>query len=110
MKPMRVEILDVNGNPFFIPFSENEYPSLLEMITNTMTTEIGDCKGRAWCGTCALRLLEGTPDMSINPEESIKLNEISIHDRKGLRLACQVNLEPSIHQSRWQILESRNYL
>jgi len=34
---------------------------------------MGDCRGRAWCGTCHIEILEGHLGQAMEPEEAHRL-------------------------------------
>ncbi|MCH2223761.1 MAG: 2Fe-2S iron-sulfur cluster binding domain-containing protein [Crocinitomicaceae bacterium] len=105
-----IQITDSFGNSYSLNYKKNEYPSLLELIKDHIITSIGDCKGRAWCGTCAVRLLKGNPQIDIETPEMQKLQEIKINNWTELRLACQIPLNSSLHKNHWEIIDSRKHM
>ena len=38
-------------------FTVNEYHNLMELLFDKYVEEWGDCKGRAWCGTCHIHII-----------------------------------------------------
>jgi 2Fe-2S ferredoxin len=40
-------------------FKINEYHSLMELLFDKYLEDWGDCKGKAWCGTCHIQIIEG---------------------------------------------------
>src|SRR5680860_1131039 len=50
-------------------FKTNEYHSLMELLFDKYIEDWGDCKGRAWCGTCHIQIIEGSISEKIGVEE-----------------------------------------
>ena len=75
-------------------FRLNEYHNLMELLFDKYMEDVGDCKGRAWCGTCHIQILEGHLSEKMDVDEKETLSK-SIDVTGNSRLACQipVNLE-----------------
>ncbi len=100
---MNVTIIDIDNNTHFIAFKRFEYPSLMELIVNTYYSEIGECKGKALCGTCIVKVLKGHNDKALSKQEkhTLKVNDVS---GKNFRLACQIMLDEDLDSSVFKIL------
>jgi len=79
-------------------FEPNSYPNLMEFIRDKGIEDWGDCRGRAWCGTCHIFMTPKNDLIFTTKEEENKLNELS-NISKNSRLACQIFLNKKIHQA-----------
>jgi len=70
-------------------FKVNEYHSLMELLFDKYVEEWGDCKGRAWCGTCHIEVLKGNIGERMEADESNTLSKLDNAVPKS-RLACQI--------------------
>ena len=70
-------------------FEPREYHSLMELLFDKYIEEWGDCKGRAWCGTCHIQIVEGTISEKMSVEEKLTLSKIKASNLES-RLACQI--------------------
>ena len=100
-----INIIDSLGEQHQFHYKHNEYHNLMELIINNTVEDIGDCKGRAWCGTCIIKLVKGNYSNSIGKEEQFKLSEFIGLDSE--RLSCQILLTKELHNTTWKILDSR---
>ena len=99
-----VSIIDVFDEVHEISFSRHEYPNLMELIVNSYYEEIGDCKGRAWCGTCHVKdLSKETISEIIDISEEDTLNKLDERDATS-RLACQIMLTKNINNKTFKII------
>ncbi len=84
-------------------FKPNEYYSLMELLFDKYLEDWGECKGRAWCGTCRVQILEGTITevMGVDEIETLsKMNEAG----KDVRLACQIPLTAALDKLVFKIV------
>ena len=77
-------------------FMVNEYHSLMELLFDKYVEEWGDCKGRAWCGTCHIEIIEGSVTEKMNADEKLTLSKISDTTKKS-RLACQIPVNDKLN-------------
>ncbi len=70
-------------------FKTNEYHSLMELLFDKYIEEWGDCKGRAWCGTCHIQIIEGSITEKMDTDEKHTLSKIG-NVAENSRLACQI--------------------
>jgi 2Fe-2S ferredoxin len=77
-------------------FKVNEYPSLMELLFDKYLEEWGDCKGRAWCGTCHIQILKGTINESMEKGEVRTLSKIEGSTSRS-RLACRIPLSRQLN-------------
>lgn len=69
----------------------------MEFISDTVFEEWGDCKGRAWCGTCMIKV-NLKLKTAIDQEEKSKLLEL-VTTIDNERLACQIPLNKDLHKA-----------
>lgn len=83
-------------------FKVNEYHSLMELLFDKYVEEWGDCKGRAWCGTCHIEILEGHLTQTIDKDERQTLLIIDGTSLKS-RLACQIPVNEKLNNMVFKI-------
>lgn len=93
---MLVIVLDVDDEKHSIEYNRMEYPSLMELISNTYYSEIGACKGKGLCGTCIIEVVDGFHEQPINDQEIETLRKNGVYDKKH-RLACQIILNEEVN-------------
>lgn len=82
----------------------NEYHNLMELLFDRYMEDWGDCKGRAWCGTCQIQITEGRVLEKMDVDEKITLSKN--HDTTdNSRLACQIPVNADLHQLVFKIVE-----
>ena len=87
-----------------VVFKRNEYHNLMELLFDKCMEDIGDCKGRAWCGTCHIQILEGhiSEKMDADEKETLsKAENVAEHSR----LACQIPVNADLHNLVFRIME-----
>lgn len=101
-----VNIIDTAGEQHSIEYNRGDFRNLMELIVNSIYEEIGDCKGRAWCGTCLVENIAGlyTEIKSITEQE--KLNEFE--RTKPTRLSCQLILDEKLNGTTWRVVGLEN--
>jgi len=102
--------VDSNGARHRLNYSLNQYPSLMGLIVNELFEDIGDCKGRAWCGTCLVELIFTSIPGHVEFEEQSKLDEFVFSTDSEYRLSCQLQLNEDLNKSIWRVSEGRNLL
>ncbi|NKI27047.1 2Fe-2S iron-sulfur cluster binding domain-containing protein [Arenibacter sp. 6A1] len=89
-------------------FSTNEYHSLMELLFDKYLEEWGDCKGRAWCGTCHIQLIDGCLPISIDDQERHTLSKMD-DTTETSRLACQIPLNIELNNIFFKIISDNTY-
>ena len=89
MKPLSFTYKDQIGSVHVVEFVEDEYFNLMELLRDRLGEEIGDCRGRAWCGSCHVYATSGHIEQPLLPLEQSKLAEVS-QPRSTSRLSCQL--------------------
>jgi len=97
MTQLSLHVIDFEGIKKTHYFRKGEYRNLMELIVNKTAEDIGDCKGRAWCGTCHVECDQFNFSADINIDEKKTLNGLE-HKKKNSRLACQIMLDESINE------------
>lgn len=92
---MELTYIDEQGNSHRAEFDEDEYHNLMMLLFDKYGVDWGDCKGRAWCGTCHIEVCQGTVTQEIETEERHKLAELDDATERS-RLACQLLLRPDL--------------
>lgn len=87
--------IDERGNYNRVEFVEYEYQNLMMMLFDKYGVDWGDCKGRAWCGTCHIEVCQGKIEQKIDAQEKHKLAELEDATERS-RLACQLLLESDL--------------
>jgi len=85
-----------------IEYQLNEYLHLMLLIFDRGYEDWGDCKGRAWCGTCHIRVDE-LLETRIELDEQHTLSRLP-NQTEGSRLACQIQLDEHLHQKHFCFL------
>ncbi|HZJ18912.1 MAG TPA: 2Fe-2S iron-sulfur cluster-binding protein [Pricia sp.] len=85
-------------------FKTNEYHSLMELLFDKYIEDWGDCKGRAWCGTCHIQIIEGSISEKIGVEEKNTLSKIG-DATENSRLACQIPVNAELHHLVFKMME-----
>lgn len=85
-------------------FALYEYNDLMELLFDKYMQEWGDCKGRAWCGTCHIKLIEGGVSEKIDEDEKNTLAKLGNVTAKS-RLACQIPVTSGISSIVFKILK-----
>lgn len=100
-------IIDETGESHILAYKKNEYPSLMEMLRDVLLTDIGDCRGRVWCNTCIVQSKVSICEQSFDANEQLLLKAI---DFPNTRLSCQLELDESLDQTTWEIIDSRKFI
>lgn len=85
-------------------FETNEYHSLMELLFDKYIEDWGDCKGRAWCGTCHIKILEGSISQKMDADEKDTLSKMGDTTHNS-RLACQIPVNAELHNLVFKIME-----
>ncbi|MDX1363336.1 2Fe-2S iron-sulfur cluster-binding protein [Arenibacter latericius] len=99
---------DEFGDQCTANFHTNEYHSLMELLYDKYMEEWGECKGRAWCGTCHIKILEGAIDKEMEEEEQHTLSKID-EATKESRLACQIPVNAALNNLVFKIVSENQY-
>jgi 2Fe-2S ferredoxin len=92
---MELTYIDECGNSNRVEFEEDEYHNLMMLLFDKYGVDWGDCKGRAWCGTCHIEVCQGTVSQKIETDEREKLAELEDVTERS-RLACQLLLRSDL--------------
>lgn len=79
----------------------------MDFIVDELLEEIGDCKGRAWCGTCIVKQVIGAYSSDIDQEESYVLKKYPNLNNDYIRLACQIEITAHLEGTCWEVVDSR---
>jgi len=91
-----------------LTFHKNEYRNFMEMIVDQLGEEIGDCKGRAWCGTCHIETIEGIIERTMELDEIGTLSRLQNRNKKS-RLACQLMADENLNGLTFKLLTEDLY-
>ncbi len=98
-----VTIINEQGERTKVEFQSQSFRNLMELIVNVIHEDIGDCRGRAWCGTCHVIVLSGVIDDEPNSDEQMTLDHLS-NTVATSRLACQIMADHGIDGMVFRIL------
>ena len=76
----------------------------MEFLFDKYMEDIGDCKVRAWCGSCHIQILEGSLSEKIDADEKETLSQAE-DVAKNSRLACQIPVNAELHNLVFKIME-----
>ena len=85
-------------------FKTNEYQSLMELLFDKYLEDWGDCKGKAWCGTCHIQIIEGLVLEKMEGDENQTLSKIGNSTTQS-RLACQIPVTSKLDGIVFKILK-----
>lgn len=88
---------------YTIAFKVNEYHNLMELLFDKCMEDIGDCKSRAWCGTCHIQVLEGQLPGVMDADEKDTLSK-AVDVTKNSRLACQIPVNAELDNLVFRIM------
>lgn len=100
----KIYVINELGEERSLTFKIFEYNNLMDLILNELWEEWGDCRGRAMCGTCHIKILNNTASVEMDPFEANTLNKLP-NKTSGSRLACQIIIDKSLNNMRFQILK-----
>lgn len=104
----KLHIIDEYGERHQLTFKNQEFPSLMEFLRDELGTEIGDCRGRIWCNTCAVeQCYEKIEPSTLGNDERRLLKAIPV---SNTRLSCQLELTEKLNGTTWRILDSRRFI
>ncbi len=95
---------DEFGTRHNVTYRVNEYANLMILLFDQLGEDWGDCKGRAWCGTCHIEIQEGEIREVIDREERITLSKCS-NQTSSSRLACQLPADEKLAGITFSILK-----
>lgn len=109
MKKIRFTIIDTVGDTHYVEVPPNAYRSLMEFIADELFDEIGDCRGRAWCGTCIVKQVSGNPmEIRVLGEDEMDLLEKYPNPENAhIRLSCQIQINAELENTCWVVVDSR---
>jgi len=75
-----------------VQFHWHEYNNLMELIWDQTIEDWGECKGRAWCGSCHIKIQQSKNALTpADAEEKLCLSNQE-NSASDSRLACQLEL------------------
>ena len=99
----KVTVTDVYNDVFELSFVKHQYSNLRVLIANSYPEEFGECKGRGLCGTCHVKIIDGSLNESIETIEKITLKN-SYNTDQTSRLACKIMLDERIDTMIFKII------
>ena len=87
---------DSVNNQWTIEYELNEYLNLMTLIFDRGYEDWGDCRGRAWCGTCHIFIAESF-ETATDKDEIHTISHLPNKLAKS-RLSCQIQLNKTLHQ------------
>jgi len=89
-------------------FHNNEYHSLMELLFDKYMEEWGDCRGRAWCGTCHIQIIEGEISGMLDEAERKTLSKLDGTNAQS-RLACQIPVNAQLNNIVFKVMSDNDY-
>ena len=84
------------GEECHADFKTNEYHNLMALLFDKYLQDWGECKGRAWCGTCHIKIIKGRISDEMDSDEKHTLAIIDNATERS-RLACQIPLNDKLN-------------
>lgn len=103
-KQYAFDYIDEFGGSHAVTYRVNEYANLMILLFDQQGEDWGDCKGRAWCGTCHIEIQRGVIDEPIDVEERNTLTKLG-NLTASSRLACQLPADESLDGVTFSILK-----
>ncbi|NJB82449.1 2Fe-2S iron-sulfur cluster-binding protein [Wenyingzhuangia aestuarii] len=91
---MKFTYIDSLATQHELHFKVYAYRSVMEFIVAEGLEDFGDCMGRAWCGTCAVKVISGNLVADKTQEEKLCLTSNFLD--KSKRLTCQISLTAAL--------------
>lgn len=109
MKKIRFTIIDTIGDTHHVEVPPNAYRSLMEFIADELFDEIGDCRGRAWRGTCIVKQISGSQMETgdLDADEMGLLEKYPNPENEHIRLSCQIQITAELENTCWVVVDSR---
>jgi len=108
LEPYTFTYIDEFGDTNSAICTQNEYHSLMELLFDKYLQEWGDCKGRAWCGTCHIQILDGTLGSKMQRDEKHTLSQLDDASPQS-RLACQIPVNAELHNLVFKIITENDF-
>jgi len=91
-KKFSLNFLDSFDEKHIVQFHTHEYNSLMELMWDRTIEDWGECKGRAWCGSCHIKIQE--TQNTLAPADLAETLCLSNQENRvsNSRLACQLEL------------------
>jgi len=100
--------IDEFGDTNTANFRPNEYHNLMELLFDKYVQEWGECKSRAWCGTCHIKIIKGNSSTEILKDEKQTLSKLDGTSPQS-RLACQIPVNAELHNMTFRIISENDY-
>ena len=100
---LSIKVINEQGTTSVVRFQRHSYHNLMELIVNELYEDIGDCRGKAWCGTCHVEPSGGRLDEDRSGEETSTLGKLN-NATKTSRLSCQIMVDQAIDGMVLQIM------
>lgn len=91
---MKFTYIDSAEEAHELHFKTYAYRNVMEFIVAEGLEDFGDCMGRAWCGTCAVKVISGNLIDDQTKEENLCLASNFLSSNK--RLTCQISLNHAL--------------
>ncbi|WP_226979473.1 2Fe-2S iron-sulfur cluster-binding protein [Zobellia roscoffensis] len=76
----------------------------MELLLDKYMQDWGDCKGRAWCGTCHIKINSDCSLGKMEMDEEHTLSNILDTDQTS-RLACQIPVNSNLNGITFSVLK-----
>ena len=105
MKQRNINInIEFEGVLHRLSVYENEYRSLMHLITDKFYTEAyGECGGMGRCGTCTIEQMDVLETVEYQRNEQSTLQRLNI--KPGWRLACQFNIDADLDSCTFRVIQ-----
>lgn len=98
--------INYRGQEHIVKTHLNEYRNLMALLYDKFYFEdFGDCKGIGRCGTCHIKVEDGTSELKGRvANEQTTLNKME-YVSENSRLSCQILVDKKLHQAHFSIAD-----
>ena len=100
----KIFVTDSFGEDHILDYRKHEFRNLMELLVDRLYDDIGECRGRALCGTCHIRVWTNGEKLGKKDllEKQTLGDQYEIFENS--RLACQILLDEDLDGTKIQII------
>lgn len=100
----KIFVTDSFGEDHILEYRKHEFRNLMELLVDRLYDDIGECRGRALCGTCHIRVWTNGEKLGKKDllEKQTLGDQYEIFENS--RLACQILLDGDLDGTKIQII------
>jgi|SRR5690606_1649718 len=101
---LQIYVTDSFGEDHILQYRKHEFRNLMELLVDRLYDDIGECRGRALCGTCHIRVRANGE--KLGKQELVEKRTLGDQYEifENSRLACQIPLDENLDGIKIQII------